>query len=279
MSRSLCAFGEESRHCQHPVERNVFLHGDLGLPTDPPTTNAPTDPGSPTPQPQPSSNSVDSPSEAPTPAPTASAAPSSSVAPTSAPTVSAAPSSSASPTSAPTASAAPSSSASPTLAPTASAAPSTSASPTLAPTVSAAPSYSASPSSAPTASAAPSSSASPTSVDDRDPEFPDTCVSDDGNFGETDLSKADQIVTVGFNYQVQTTVMLRAENLNSEVLAQLEEALANLLVPALFNGNELCEFDRRRHLQSSNLAPAVGLLSAPADRILVGTEGGKSRNE
>jgi hypothetical protein len=100
------------------------------------------------------------------------------------------------------------------------------------------------------------------------------CVSDDGDFGETDLSKADQIVTVGFNYQVQTTSMLLEENLNSVVLAQLEEALANLLVPPLFNGNELCQFDRRRHLQPSNLEPAVGILSAPADRILVGSEGG-----
>ena len=133
----------------------------------------------------------------------------------------------------------------------------------------------ASPTSAPTASAAPSSSASPTSVDDRDPDYPDTCVSDDGDFGETDPSKADQIVTVGFNYQVQTTIQLRAENLNSVVLAQLEEALANLLVPPLFNGNELCKFDRRRHLQSSNLAPAVGLLSAPSDRIIMGSEGGR----
>jgi hypothetical protein len=56
------------------------------------------------------------------------------------------------------------------------------------------------------------------------------------------------------------------------VLAQLEEALANFLVPALFRGNELCEFDRRKHLQS--WAPAVGLLSAPPDRILVGSEEG-----
>jgi hypothetical protein len=140
-------------------------------------------------------------------------------------------------------------------------------------------SSSASPTSAPTASAAPSSSAFPTSIGESESrsEFPDTCVSDGGDFGETDSSKAYQIVTVWFNYQVQTTIQLRAESLNSVVLAQLEEALANLLVPPLFNGNELCEFDRRRNLQS-NLAPAVGLLSAPADRILMGSEGGTSRD-
>jgi hypothetical protein len=185
MSRSLCAFGEESRHCEHPQERNVFSHGDSGLP--------PTD-GS---TPNPNSASID----APTPAPSG-------------------------------------------------------------------------PTSAPSKSAAPTSSASPTSVDDREPDFPDTCVSDGGDFGETDPNAASQILVVGFQYQVQTTPNLRAENLNSEVLAQLEEALSNLLVPPLFNGHELCRFDRRRNLQQSTLAPAVGLLSAPADRILMGSEGG-----
>lgn len=188
MSRSLCAFGEESRHCQRPGERNIFAHGDPGLPSDPPADDSGNTP-------QPASASIDAPTDAPT-------------------------------------------------------------------------------TPSPTASAAPSSSASPTSVDDRRPEFPDTCVSDGGDFGLTDLSKADQIVTVGFNYQVQTTIRLRAENLNGEVLAQLEEALANFLVPPLFNGNELCKFDRRRNLQSSSLAPAVGLLSAPPDRIYLGSEGG-----
>jgi hypothetical protein len=116
----------------------------------------------------------------------------------------------------------------------------------------------------------------PTGVDDLPPAFPDTCVSDGGDFGMTDPNAANQIMTVGFQYQVQTTIQLRAENLNNEVLAQLEQALSDLLVPPIFNGDELCIFDQPGNLQTStsNLAPAVGLLSAPADRILLGSEGG-----
>jgi hypothetical protein len=102
------------------------------------------------------------------------------------------------------------------------------------------------------------------------PEFPETCVSDGGNFGVSDTSVVDLIaVTVGYRYEVQTF----ADELNSEVLGQLESALADLLVPSLFEENELCLFDPQRNLQQPNLAP-IGLLAAPADEILEGSEGG-----
>jgi hypothetical protein len=242
--RSLCAFGDEDRHCQRPGERNVFSH------TNP--TPAPNDPnklpgeGGPTIAPIASPTDAGSPTDSPVGTPTNAGVPTD--APVGAP-------------------------GSPTAAPV--------EVPTAAPSASAAPSTSFSPSSTPSVSAAPSASASPTSIDDRAPEFPETCVSDDGNFGVTNRTLANQLLVTGFQYQVQTTIALRAENLNSQVLAQLEEALSNLLVPPLFNGDELCQFDRRRSLQQTSrdlqqtaLAPAIGLLSAPADRILLGSEGG-----
>ena len=47
-------------------------------------------------------------------------------------------------------------------------------------------------------------------------------------------------LTVTYRYQVQTTVQLGAQELESDTLGQLERALSDRLVPSLFNGGEDC---------------------------------------
>lgn len=103
----------------------------------------------------------------------------------------------------------------------------------------------------------------------------DECVSDsDGNFGSsTDAYRE----LVPYLYQVQTTVDLSASALNSTVLALLEKALADLLVPDLFSGE--CEL--RQRLSKENELPIgqtalVGLLSQPDDQLVPGLAGGRS---
>lgn len=152
-----------------------------------------------------------------------------------------------------------------TSSPTSSASPTTSAAPSLSPTSSA----------APTASAAPTGSAAPTA----NPfQLPETCKADpDGDFGETNPLAANQILTVNFEYQVQTTLDLRATDLNNRVLFDLEKDLSGLLIPALFNGSPECQISTRMRRLQTTLEPPIGMLTTPADRILLGIAGSTCR--
>jgi len=112
-----------------------------------------------------------------------------------------------------------------------------------------------------------------------DPEPDTACVTDEaGDFGYTSSSSSYREV-VEYQYEVQTTLAMTAPELNGNVLGQLEKALADYLVPELFQG-PLCEVDAFREQQdegeggSGSLDDLTGLSSDPADALAPGVEAG-----
>lgn len=117
------------------------------------------------------------------------------------------------------------------------------------------------------------------------------CTTDaDGTFGST--NPADYVETIVFQYQIQTTLEVTANELTNTQLPELERTLSNLLVPDLFQGSA-CQASRDRARRLLLLPVAVGntkqrttlevpigasdltgLESTPLDTVASGLDGG-----